>query len=170
MILQFDLLHPSIRFSSEYMNCFSCFMLIALYSVHLTYLHCLAFAVEVNWRGRCWVVQRDQGMCLWYGGWRVSTFEQMDLTHLGAMCMEVFSSLQRIPSTGSKWSSYIILWLWKGTPRDAVSCCYLMVPDNFFFATTNCPVDLSRTKMLKDKYLLYFACDCEFLAHAIFPS
>lgn len=152
MILQFDLLHPSIRFSSLLNNwiAFSCFMFITLFSIHLTYLCYVAFAVEVNWRSRCWVVQRDQGMCLWYGGRRVSTVEQMDLTHLGAMCMEVLSSLQRIPSTGSKWSSYIILWLWKGNLCIAISGYYLMAPSSAVWSFWRSLV--SRIKMLEDEY------------------
>lgn len=79
-----------------------------------------AVTVEVNWWFWCWMEQRSQGEHVWYDCWRFSAIKQMDCTHMGTMCLEIFSTMQRcIP---------IILWLWKGK-----ECSNLLIIVIFYF-------------------------------------
>lgn len=65
-----------------------------------------AVVVEVYRWFWCWLEQRGQGEHVWYDCWRFSAIKQMVCTHLGTVCVEIFSTMQGcIP---------IILWLWKG--------------------------------------------------------
>jgi len=65
-----------------------------------------AVVVEVHRWFWCWLEQRGQREHVWYDCWRFSIIKQMDCTHLGTMCMEVFSTMQGCIA--------IFLWLWKG--------------------------------------------------------
>lgn len=100
-----------------------CFMLTVAYhcAILLSITVFAAVVVEVHWWFWCWLEQRGQREHVWYGCWRFSAFKQMDCTHLGTMCMEIFSTMQGcIP---------IILWLWKGKEWSnfLLSCAFLLV-------------------------------------------
>lgn len=68
--------------------------------------------IEDDWKCRYWMVKGSQRVYVWYGCWRISAFKPMELSHLGAMCVEILTPLQGLCWVG--WNDIISFWLWKG--------------------------------------------------------